>query len=77
MSAEEKISARDAAMRAPFSWYILSKNPALSPAPDSTSVSIPSFWRAGRTVGITATRRSPGKVSFGMPAIISAPTPEG
>src|SRR6266852_3736965 len=56
--------------RAPFPSYSASKNPADSPAPYWTITSKLAFVSFGTSSGTSATRCSPGKVSFGMLTII-------
>ena len=46
-------------------------NPAAVPAPGSTTTSSPAFTRGRTAAGMTATRGSPGQVSFGIPTLIS------
>ncbi len=69
MISHWKTSARDATV-APAATNDASGNPASSPAPCSTTTSTPSFFSAGSTTGTSATRRSPGNVSFGTPIFI-------
>src|SRR4051812_40013464 len=70
MSEVRKSSERDSTV-APFERYSSSGNPAAAPAPDSTATSSPDFIKGGTAAGMTATRVSPGSVSFGMPILIS------
>ena len=53
----------------PFSVNAASGYPASPPAPASTTTSRPAFARFGITMGTSATRRSPGKLSLGTPTI--------
>jgi len=50
---------------APASEYSASRNPAVSPAPRSTRISNPEAASFEAVSGTSATRRSPGAVSFG------------
>src|SRR6478609_9484563 len=55
---------------APASLYSASGISARSPAPDSTTTSTPLDFRRLTTSGTSATRRSPGAVSFGTPTFM-------
>src|SRR5713226_4997086 len=67
MSALLKTSS---SRRAPFSSYSASKNPADSPAPVWTITSKRAFVSFGTSSATSATRCSPGTVSFGTLTII-------
>ena len=71
-SASAKSRACDSAIRAPFSVYALSGNPASAPASVSTRTSSDAFASDGSTPGTSATRRSPGNGSRGTPTIMAA-----
>ena len=57
----------ETARAAPCDRYSSSGNPAAVPRRDSTATSSPDFTSSGTAAGMTATRVSPGSVSFGMP----------
>ena len=77
ISAVAKTSARAGRILAPRAVYSESGNPAFAPAPASTTTSRPALARMGTTAGTIATRRSPGKISRGIPMIMKkAPTDE-
>ena len=54
-------------IRAPRETYASSGYPASAPAPLSINTSIPNLRNASHWRGLTATRRSPGNVSRGVP----------
>src|SRR5439155_15034225 len=63
-----------ASSRAPFAAYPSSKKPANSPAPDCTATSKPASVSLGTSSGTSATRCSPGTVSFGTLTIMGIDT---
>ena len=64
-SASQAVSASVA----PASSYAASSNDAALPAPRSTTTSCPASTSLATTSGTSATRRSPGAVSFGTPIL--------
>src|SRR6266511_3898609 len=68
-----KASSREETISASFSRYRSSRNPAASPAPDSTRTRRPALARAAAARGVTATRRSSGNVSRGTPTVEMPP----
>ena len=64
------LSNTSVSRRAPFAAYAASKKPADSPAADSTTTSKPAFVSLGTSSGTSATRCSPGTVSFGTLTIL-------
>src|SRR5690348_6778203 len=65
LSKMSALSKTSASSRAPFAAYPSSKKPANSPAPDCTATSKPASVSLGTSSGTSATRCSPGTVSFG------------
>src|SRR4029453_7151782 len=61
-------------MRAPACSKAASAWNAPSPAPVSTSTSTPPFPRAAAASGVSATRRSPGKISLGTATFMGLPS---
>src|SRR3989442_6752147 len=68
------LSRTSASSRAPFAAYPSSKKPANSPAPDCTATSKPASVSLGTSSGTSATRCSPGTVSFGTLTIMGIDT---
>ena len=64
-------SNADGAVDAPTSWYSASEKKDPSPAPDSTTTSIPPFTSRDAAFGVRATLRSPSAVSLGTPTLTS------
>src|SRR3954470_7997258 len=66
-SAEPRTEEPAGSTDAPASPYPASGKPAESPAPDSTEMVYPAWMSFLQDSGTSATRRSPGQVSFGTP----------
>jgi hypothetical protein len=63
-------TASGPAIVAPASTKASSAKPAARPAVSSTTTLKPSALSRATESGVAATRRSPGKLSFGMPKFI-------
>src|SRR5207302_272125 len=74
LSKMSALSKTSASSRAPFAAYPSSKKPANSPAPDCTATSKPASVSLGTSSGTSATRCSPGTVSFGTLTIMGIDT---